>query len=221
MNEIIFIVHAVIVAFFAFWASRFGRAGLNLFIGLCAIFANLFVIKQIDLCGLAVTASDAFSVGAILGLSLLQHSYGKAAALKAVRQTFFALIFFYLMVSFNLFYKPNRLDFSHGAFALLFSFNSRIIFASIATTFVSQRVDVAIFKYLQRFFKDGFMAKFFGAALISQFVDTLMFSFLGLYGIAPLKSVIPFSYLVKIIALALSLMVVRLLKPKFEAGREL
>ena len=67
----------IIISLFTVLALKISKETLVAMISIYCILANLFVLKQISLFGYHPTASDAFSVGAILGLNLLQEYYGK------------------------------------------------------------------------------------------------------------------------------------------------
>ena len=93
MNELIFFAHVIIISLFTIFSLKISKEALVAFIALYCVLANLLVLKQITLFGLHPTASDAFSVGAILGLNLLQEYYGKITAKKAIWTCFLALVF--------------------------------------------------------------------------------------------------------------------------------
>ena len=76
MNEFVFFLHIFVVATFALGACRLGKEMLVAWIGLQAVLANLFVLKQMKLFWLDVTCSDVYAVGAFLSLNLLQEYYG-------------------------------------------------------------------------------------------------------------------------------------------------
>jgi len=77
MNEFIFLLHIIIIAISSLVALRLGKEALVAYVCVLGILSNLFVTKQILLFGFNVIATDAFVVGAVLGLQLLQEYYGK------------------------------------------------------------------------------------------------------------------------------------------------
>ena len=84
MNELFFIIHTIIIAGFALGSLALGSSALVAFVCLSCVLANLFVIKQITLFGLTATSADAFTVGATIGLNLLQEYFGKEIAKREV-----------------------------------------------------------------------------------------------------------------------------------------
>lgn len=197
MNEMIFFLHILAVMAFVFAALKLGKTALISMVALQAVLANLFVVKQTVLFGFSVTCSDVFSVGSILALNLLQEYFGKDEAAKAVKISFLSLIFFALMSQIHLFYTPAPFDLSQEGFLSIFSSTPRIIIASIAVFYFVQRVDLVFFGWL---LKRGVPLRLGISLIVSQFLDTFLFSFAGLYGlVASLFDIILISYLVKLL----------------------
>lgn len=205
-NEFFFFIHVLFVMGFVLAALRLGKGALQTLIALQAVLANFFVIKQIDLFGFSVTCSDVFSIGAIMGLNLLQQYWGRDAANQAIGISFLSLIFFTAMSQFHLFYVPIPTDATHGAFVSIFSQTPRIALASIAVYYFVQKFDVRLFGWLNNALKGNYLPLRMGISLtISQFLDTILFSLLGLYGIvADLFDIILISFLVKCIIIGCS-----------------
>ena len=179
MNELIFIFHILFVVAATLLALRLGKSSLIAFIALQGILANLFVVKQMDLFGLQVTCSDVFAIGGILSLNLLQEYFGKEAARTSVKISLFSLLVFALMSQLHLLYLPSAGDGAHVAFQTIFSSSLRIIFASIGTFYLVQQFDVRFFGLL----KGSLPVRVATSLVCSQLIDTVLFSFLGLYGI--------------------------------------
>src|SRR6185436_11925481 len=110
MNELYFLLHSITVSTAALISLWFGKEALIGFISLCCILANLFVVKQTTLFGFDATCSDAFSIGAVLGLNLLQEYFGKTITKTAIWISFFLLIFYTVVSSIHLLYEPSVHD---------------------------------------------------------------------------------------------------------------
>ncbi len=206
MNELLFLFHTLAVIAFAMVALRLGKGALTAFSVLLAVLANLFVVKQTVLFGFTVTCSDMFAVGGILCLNLLQEYYGKEAAGKALRISVFGLIFFVCMAQAHLLYAPAGGDGTQGAFETIFSSTPRIVFASIAVFYLVQKIDIMLFGWLKRLFGGEKLPWRMGISLFfSQFIDTVLFSFAGLYGIVEsVADIIVVSFAVKCAIIACS-----------------
>ena len=201
MNELLFFLHLFLVLLFSWGALRLGKEGLIVWITLQALVANLFVIKQIELFGMTVTCSDVYAIGSILGLNLLQEYFGKLWASRAIWICFFMMVFFALITEMHLFYVPSHVDTTHAAYEKILATTPRLLLASLFTFFCVQRIDLSIFGFLQGALPERSLAFRTAISLIcSQFLDTVLFSLLGLYGmVASLASVIFLSFFVKLI----------------------
>lgn len=201
MNEVLFLGHASLIAFLALCALRQGRSVLISWIALQAVMANLFVIKQIEFLCLTVTCGDVFAVGGVLGLNLLQEFYGKAEAKKVITATFMAMLSFALMAQLHLSYEASPHDHSQGAFHTILAANPRIMLASFVTFFIIQRWDLWFFAWLRERFPTWPLAIRTALSLfVAQFFDTVLFTYLGLYGlISSCLQVIIFSYGIKLL----------------------
>ncbi len=205
MNELLFLAHIFIVIGFGFAAFKMGKATLTSWIALQAVLANLFVIKQILFFGFHITCSDVFAVGNIFGLNLLREYHGQEEAKKALRTCFFAMAFFAAMAQIHLFYAPSPFDTSHASFKAVLSSSPRLLVASFAVFIFVQQMELRLFGLL----KDKFQMIPLGCrnALsvgFTQFLDTLLFSILGLWGIVEhLSDVILVSFLIKLLVIML------------------
>ena len=125
MNESLFFIHFAAVLGFILIAYRMGSMALSCLIVLQGVLANVFVVKQMPLFGWTVTCSDVFAIGGILGLNLLQETWGREAASKAIKNSFLCLVFFAVMVQIHLLYVPSLLDGTQASFkTILFCFLS-------------------------------------------------------------------------------------------------
>lgn len=204
-NELLFFIHILLVMGFVLGALKLGAQALTALVALQAVLANLFVVKQMSLFGFSVTCSDVFAVGTILGLNLLQEHFGKEAAQRAVKISFWSLGFFFVMSQVHLWYQPIAADRMHGAFEAILSSSPRILAASIGAYWIVQKVDLALFGSLKRAFEGKQLLLRLGISLCaSQLLDTVLFSFFGLYGLVEsLFDVIVVSYAVKCSIIAL------------------
>lgn len=202
MNEAIFCLQLAAALGVLAVAVRMGQQALTGYIALSGVLANLFVIKQISLFGFTVTCSDVFAVGGMLGLNLLQEFYGKSAAKKAVQASFLALVCFALFSQVHLLYAPSAVDTTHEAFHQILSSSPRIVIASIGVYVLVQRFDLFFFSALAKPIP-LLGARLTLSLLVSQALDTVLFSLAGLYGlVASLFDIMLISYLIKCAVIA-------------------
>lgn len=206
MNSLIFLLQTSIIGISSLIALRLGKEALVAFICTQCVLANLFVTKQITLFGLNATASDAFTIGAVLGLNLLQEYYGKTITKKAVWISFFILLFYAIMSQIQLIFVPSQFDVNQPHFYAILYAMPRITVASFSVYLFVQHLDRRLYGYLKKLFNDRFLViRNYISIGACQLVDTILFSFLGLYGIVDnIGSIILVSYTIKLAALFLT-----------------
>jgi uncharacterized integral membrane protein (TIGR00697 family) len=184
MNEIIFAMQVVAVVATVMGARRLGQAAIIVLATLLAVFANFFVLKQIDLLGWTVTCSDAYVVGHLMCLNLLQQLYGKKSAQKAIALAFGAMLIFALFSQIHLLFDPSPFDRAQSHYLALLGVAPRLLLASLATFYCVQRLDLLLFgKILALAPRLSWKIRSAISLVISQALDTLLFTLLGLYGV--------------------------------------
>jgi uncharacterized integral membrane protein (TIGR00697 family) len=221
-NELIFLCHLTVLCFSTFIALRIGAPALIGLMCVEAIIMNLFVLKQIHLFGLEVTATDAFSVGIALALNLLQEYYGRTMAQKAIWISFFTAFVVVILSIIHLAYIPSRADLYHPHFTALLTVMPRIVIASLTTYVVVLSADALVYGWFKKITAGHFIiARNYLSLSVSQLLDTVLFSFLGLYGLASsLTNVIMVSYTIKLITIAYITPLVALIN-KYRINRSL
>jgi len=214
MNEIIFFIQVFGIFVFAIGALKLGKSSLTAWVTIQALIANLFVLKQITLFGFNVTASDAFAIGSLLGLNFLQEHYGEKEAKQTSWICFFYMLFFVFVSQLHLLYQPNIFDTAQSSFEHILSPAPRLLFASMSIFFIVQQIDIRIFTSLKKSFPNlGFTGRITIALIITQFLDTILFGFVGLYGIV--ASVID----ITIVSLAIKFIVIFCITPLLKLAK--
>lgn len=205
-NELIFILYLATLIFFTTCSLVLGKSALISLIALEWVLANLFVTKQITLVGWNATASDALAVGATLALNLLQEEYGKETARKAIVVSFMCLLFYTLISLLHILYLPSPSDRTHEHFKAILAPMPRLIIASLITFLVVQYTEYRIYGFFATLFKKRFfLLRNYLSVSVTQGIDTLLFSFLGLYGlIDQIGHIVFISYLLKLGTLLLT-----------------
>ncbi len=204
MNELLFMAHAVTVAISALIALRLGKDALVGFVCLLSILSNLFISKQIALFGCNVTGGEVFAVGAIFGLNLLQEFFGRDIVRKTISINFFMLFFYLGMSQMHLWYLPNQYDTMQTHFSAILAIMPRITLASIITYLLVQCFDMFFYRGLKSLCSGRYLLLRTTIALVcSQLLDTILFTYLGLYGaVASPWQIILVSIIIKLIAIA-------------------
>lgn len=205
VNEIIFFFYALIIASAALAALWLSYEALVAFLCVQMILMNLFVTKEILFFGFAATAADVFTIGIALTLNLIQEYYGFDKARHAMWLGFYAALFYVLISLIHCMYIPAPADITHCHFLALLTPMPRIIAASLISFLIAQTVDRYLYAYLQQSWKNGHLILRNNISImISQLLDTIIFSFLALYGVmSNIKDIIVISYAIKLLALML------------------
>lgn len=203
INELLFITHVALVSIFLLAALRYGKEALIALITLYCILANSFVLKQMTVCSLQATCTDAYMVGAVLGLNLLQEYYGKVAARKAIAISFAASAIYAILGILHICYIPSVSDIHHASYSMLLTPVPRVVIASLLVYLLVQVADYYIFGALKKAFNGRYLvARLWATVAVTQLLDTILFSFLGLYGIVDnLGQLIVVSYTIKMLVL--------------------
>lgn len=202
-NELLFLSQVFIICLSTLAFAIFGKEALTAFVGLMFVMANIFVIKQIDLFAWTVTSADIFIIGISFSLNILQEFWGKNYAQKTVVISFALSVFYLILGKCIIGYQPAIIDDAHTHLAFIFENTSRIVIASFISYLVTQFIDIQVYSYLKNMTNGNYftLRNYFSLSL-SQFIDTILFSFLGLYGIvANITDIIILSYSIKIITI--------------------
>ncbi len=189
-------------------------------ISIMTVLANLFVLKQITLFGFTATASDALAVGITLGLNLLQEYYTKSTAIKAIWIGFYTALFYAIMSLLHLAYVPAISDTFEPMYNAILTNMPRTVLASLVTFLIVQFTDTQLYALLKKQFNNRFfILRNYSTLAFTQLLDTVLFSFLGLYGISDnfsdistIIDIIIISYIIKLIVIFIAVPYVRLAK---------
>lgn len=182
----------------------FGLTGLYVWIGFAIVAANIQVIKMVDLFGINATLGNIMYGSIFLATDLINEKYGRKKAQKAVLIGFMMMISFTLITQVALMFTPNGQDFANEALLTVFSLLPRITLGSMVAYLISQTLDVALFAKIKGVFnKDSQLwIRNNGSTIISQAIDTAVFTFIAFLGVVPLEvvwSIFWFSYVIKLV----------------------
>ncbi len=199
INELIFSVSIIFIAFSSILALYTSPAALTALVCLQVVLMNLFVTKQMILCGLTATTADALGIGAVLGINLLREYYGASIARRTVYISFAIVIFYTIITWLQLAYVPSACDVQQQHFVAILGHMPRILGASLFTYMLVESLEYYLYDYFKRAYNGRyFIARNYGVVLVTQLLDTVLFTFLGLHGVVSnLYEIITVSYLIK------------------------
>ena len=205
MNEILFFITLIVNFTAVLMAYKFfGKKGLFAWIGMATIIANIEVLKCVDIFGMALTLGNVTYGSIFLATDILNEKYGVKIAQKSVYLGFFALLVFTVITQVDLLYLSNEADFAGNAMKTLFTITPRMCFASMFAYFISNMLDVYLYKFIKfRLPSDKFLwIRNNVATIISQLFDTALFTYIGFAGVFSGDIVLQLfitTYLIKII----------------------
>lgn len=209
-NEIILIcslicIYSAVVLFYKF----FGKTGLYMWTAIATIAANIEVLILVDAFAMEQTLGNVLFASTFLVTDILSETEGKKYANKAVRIGIAVSIAFILISQSWFLYTPNANDWAMPAIRSVFSNTPRLMLVSISVYGIVQVFDVfayhAIWKHTTRIFGDskkGLWIRNNGSTLMSQLMNTVLFTFGAFAGVHSLPTLINIcisSYLIYIV----------------------
>lgn len=161
------------------------------------ILANIEVVILINAFGMEQTLGNVLFAATFLVTDILSECEGKKEANKAVWLGVFSSLFFLLLSQSWTKYIPSENDFISPAVKEVFSNTPRMIIASLVVYAVSQLFDVWLYHKWWAFTekKFGSKRKYLwlrnnGSTLISQILNTLLFTLFAFWGTYDAKTMI-------------------------------
>lgn len=205
MNEALFFI-AIIVNFLGVTIAYklFSKTGIYAWIALATVIANIEVVKCVDIFGLPLTLGNVTYGSIFLATDILNEKYGREKAQKGVYLGFFSLLILTLFTQIDLLYIPSSNDFAQGAMQTIFALTPRICLGSMLAYLVSNTMDVYLYKFIRDILpSDKFLwVRNNAATMTSQFVDTILFTFIAFFGVFSLPIVLKLcftTYILKLI----------------------
>ncbi|MCC8073151.1 MAG: queuosine precursor transporter, partial [Clostridiales bacterium] len=209
-NELLLIGSLILTFSAVLLAYRFfGKAGLYCASAICTVLANIEVIILINAFGMEQTLGNILFAATFLATDILSECEGKKAANKAAIIGVFASVFFLLISQSWLLYIPSENDTAMESIKNVFSSTPRVIIASLSVYAICQLFDVWLYHKWWDFTKKKFgnSDKYLwlrnnGSTLISQMLNTLLFTifaFVGTYDVKTLISIFLSSYVIFIV----------------------
>ncbi len=166
----------------------FGKSGLYAFAIFSTLLGNIAVCKCVDIFGLATTAGNVLYAATFLVTDILSEKYGKKEASRAVAYSFTIMVLWLAGTQLILSFEPNANDYIDASLKVVFGLVPRVTAGSLAGFIVSQNLDVFLYHAIWK--KTGsdktrLWLRNNGSTLISQLVDTVIFTFVAFWGVYP------------------------------------
>lgn len=210
MNELLIILSfALIYGGVVLFYRLYGKTGLVAMNVLVTILANIEVLLLVNAFGVEMTLGNVLFASTFLITDVLSENHGKKDANRAVIIASACSVMFVLISQLWLFYTPSPNDWARGAFDTIFTVTPRVVCVSLTVYLVSQLTDVWLYHkwwdWSKKRFgnaRSGLWIRNNGSTLISQFFNTLIYTFLafyGMYSINILLSIAASSYAIYVV----------------------
>lgn len=188
----------------------YGKGGLLAFNVMATLLANIEVLILVHAFGIEMTLGNVLFASTFLVTDILSENHSRKDANRAVVISTLCSILFIAISQIWLLYTPSENDWASGAIHTIFSSTPRVVCASLAVYLISQLTDVWLYHkwwdWCKKRFGDekkGLWIRNNGSTMISQFINTFLYTFLAFYGtyqIQTLVSIFISSYTIYVIA---------------------
>lgn len=197
-NELLIIISFIVIyggviLFYRF----FGKKGLLAFNVLATILANIEVLILVRAFGIEMTLGNVLFASTFLITDILSENHSRKDANRAVVISTLCSVFFVIISQMWLLYTPSENDWASGSFHIIFSSTPRVVCASLAVYLVSQLTDVWLYHkwwdWCKKRFGDsrkGLWIRNNGSTMISQLMNTILYTFLAFYGTYPMQTLV-------------------------------
>ena len=196
------IIYGGVVAFYRY----FGKNGLLAFNVLATLLANIEVMILVRAFGVEMTLGNVLFASTFLITDILSENHSRKDANKAVIISTLCSVIFVAISQMWLLYTPSENDWASESFHTIFTSTPRIVCASLLVYLVSQLTDVWLYHkwwdWCRKHFgdeKSGLWIRNNGSTMISQLLNTVLYTIFAFYGTYELKtigSIIISSYLI-------------------------
>ena len=195
-NELLLIISILVtyggvVAFYRF----FGKNGLLAFNVLATLLANIEVLLLVKAFGVEMTLGNVMFASTFLITDIMSENHSRKDANRAVVISTFCSLVFIAISQMWLLYTPGENDWASGAFHTIFSSTPRIVCASLLVYLISQLTDVWLYhkwwEWCRKRFGDekkGLWIRNNGSTMVSQLLNTLLYTFFAFYGTYDIKT---------------------------------
>jgi len=174
----------------------FGKTGLQVAIAMSILLANLQGPKLTVIFGFQTSMGVIFYSSIFFATDVLSENFGRREASKAVWMGFVASIIVLVMMSLSLLYQPTdraaTAGFAndiHAAFATIVDYTPRFVIGSLLAYLISQSFDVWAFHRIKQMTGERWLwLRNNGSTMMSQLLDTVIYSLVAWWGIVDLKT---------------------------------
>jgi uncharacterized integral membrane protein (TIGR00697 family) len=166
----------------AFYLGRFFVFTLMITISL---YLGITEAKVIEVFGWPTTIGTALFGVLMLSTDMISERYGKKSAFEVTFYSIFAVLCFQLFLKITILTTPVAdMQAISDAMDVVYTTSFRMVFAGLFVFMVSQTLDILLFFRIRKITGEKWLwARNKGSTIVSQAVDTYLFTFLAFYGL--------------------------------------
>lgn len=186
-NELLLIISLFLyIGTFVILFKFFGKLGAFFWVIIATLFANIEVLLNINAFGIDMTLGNVLFGSTFLATDVLSERYGRKSAEIAVKLGVITTFIYIIFSQFWLLFTPNEFDFVYDSMVIIFSPLMRVAIVGLVVYYIAQKIDIFVYHYIwdkttkKSNDKDKYLwLRNNGSTLITQFVNSLLFTYLS------------------------------------------
>lgn len=194
MNEALFLISVVFTFSLVLLFYRlFGKSGMMAWTAFAIVFANIEVVKCVNLFGFETTLGNVMFGSTFLATDILSENHGKACAKKAVYVGLAAICAFVAMLQLSLAFVPSANDIAAGPMKEMFALTPRVCMASVALYFLANISDVHLYHFIKARVPGALWVRNNVATMTCQVAQAFFFCLAAFGGVFPFRMILELS----------------------------
>ena len=201
MNELIFILHVIVMSLFLAIAAKRSLL-ITAFISVSIFLADFIVIKQVHLLGLSSMGSEIYISAATIGLFLLHEEKGEKTTLEVLFSCILIQSIATALFQLHLAYAPSPFDTNSMAYYEAFHHSPQVFIGTLIAFPISIFIGIKLFEYITLHWGNyNFCLRLGLCYLPTHILNTFLFVGAALWGLnhAPILQTIAASFILKMI----------------------
>lgn len=207
INEILIFAELIVLySLVVVFGKLFKSTGLTVWVAIATLLANIEVLVLVYAFGMEMTLGNTLFASTFLATDIISEIYGVEKSKRAANIGILTSAVFIVITLFWNFYVPSENDIAFAHLNPLFKSAPRVILASLIAYVVVERLDIFLYHRIWKATgdegekKDKYLwLRNNGATLISQLVNSILYSvlaFAGMYETKTLVSIIISSFVI-------------------------
>ena len=207
MNEALFLISVVFTFSLVLLFYRlFGKSGMMAWTAFAIVFANIEVVKCVNLFGFETTLGNVMFGSTFLATDILSENHGKACAKKAVYVGLAAICAFVAMLQLSLAFVPSANDIAAGPMREMFALTPRVCMASVALYFLANISDVHLYHFIKARVPGALWVRNNVATMTCQVAQAFFFCLAAFGGVFPFRMILELSMTTALVECAVAVL---------------